>query len=72
MKITPRINNRQSDTTSLSQQHNRLKAYLLYYSTLGKYLHNLQKESSIRSSEQAIFLKNNQLIKNVLNDDSKE
>jgi hypothetical protein len=39
----------------LSLEHSRLKAYLLYYSTLGKYLHNLQKRFSIRSSEQ-VFL----------------
>ena len=39
----------------LSLEHSRLKAYLLYYSTLGKYLHYLQKRSSIRSSEH-VFL----------------
>jgi len=35
--------------------NSRLKAYLLYYSSLGKYLHYLQKRSSIRSSEH-VFL----------------
>jgi hypothetical protein len=39
----------------LSLQHSRLKVYLLYYSALGKYLHNLQKKSSITSAEQVLF-----------------